>query len=182
VVIPWSDEQFQFTSKQNTLPATGSVRIGERAYDLSPPSFACLDYGRGIWPEETAWNWGAASGMQDGRTVGLNLGGRWTDGTGMTENALCIDGRLTKLHEDLSFEYDRGNLIKPWRVRASATDHVELTFTPEYERVSKGGNEAYFSEVHQVFGNYDGHITADDGRPIAIAALFGWIEDHTARW
>jgi hypothetical protein len=182
VVIPWSDEQFQFTSKQNTLPATGSVRIGERAYALRAPSFACLDYGRGVWPEETRWNWGAASGVQGRRVLGLNLGGGWTDGTGMTENALCIDGRLTKISEDLAFEYNRADVMRPWRIRSTVTDRIDLRFTPEYERVSKGGGEAYYSEIHQVFGNYDGRIVGDDGAPIELRALFGWIEDHVARW
>ena len=29
VVIPWHDEQFQYTSKQNTLPASGYVQLGD---------------------------------------------------------------------------------------------------------------------------------------------------------
>jgi len=183
VVIPWSAGQFQFTSKQNTLPAAGSIRWGDRRYELSGPNaFGCLDYGRGIWPHETLWNWGAASGAQDGHVVGLNLGGRWTDGTGMTENALCVDGRLTKLSEDLRFEYDRGNLMRPWRITSALTDRVDLRFDPQYERISKAENETYLSEVHQLFGTYRGRITPDGGSPIAIASLFGWIEDHAARW
>ena len=121
VVIPWSDEQFQFTSKQNTLPASGFVELGGERLEFAAPSFGCLDYGRGVWPEKTAWNWGAASGVQDGRLVGLNLGGTWTDGTGMTENAICIDGRLTKICEDLRFEYDRADRMKTWRVRTAET-------------------------------------------------------------
>lgn len=33
--------------------------------------------------------------------VGLvNLGGKWTDGTGMNENGFVIDGQLTKIHEE----------------------------------------------------------------------------------
>jgi hypothetical protein len=120
VVIPWSDVQFQFTSKQNTLPASGYVQLGDERLEFSAPAFGCLDYGRGVWPEHTIWNWGSASGIQGGRTVGLNLGGQWTDGTGMTENGICIDGRLTKLSEDLILEYDRAAMMKPWRVRTAA--------------------------------------------------------------
>lgn len=58
VVIPWTNAQFQFTSKQNTLPARGVVTIGDRRFELDAGAFACLDFGRGVWPEETLWNWG----------------------------------------------------------------------------------------------------------------------------
>lgn len=183
VVIPWSDEQFQFTSKQNTLPASGYVRLGDERLDLARPAFACLDYGRGVWPEYTVWNWGSASGVQGGHTVGLNLGGQWTDGTGMTENGTCVDGRLTKISEDLVFEYDREAMMKPWRVRTAVSDRIDLRFEPEFERVSESGRrDGYFTNAHQMFGCYSGRITPDFGNPIEIRELFGWIEEHEARW
>jgi hypothetical protein len=184
VVIPWSDVQFQFTSKQNTLPATGSVRMGDERWEFSAPSsYGCLDYGRGVWPEHTVWNWGAASGVQNGRVVGLNLGGQWTDGTGMTENGLCIDGRLTKISEDLIFEYDTAARMQPWRVRTAATDRIDLVFKPEFERVSESGRrDSYYTSAHQMFGCYTGRITPDEVGPIEVRDFFGWIEDHDARW
>jgi len=183
VVIPWSDVQFQYTSKQNTLPASGFVRLGDERLEFAPPAFGCLDYGRGLWPENTVWNWGSASGFQDGRTVGLNLGGKWTDGTGMTENGICLDGRLTKLSEDLVFEYDRAAMMKPWRVRTRATERIDLLFEPEFERVSESGRrDGYFSSAHQMFGCYSGRITPDGDAPLELRDLFGWIEEHEARW
>jgi Protein of unknown function (DUF2804) len=183
VVIPWTDTQFQFTSKQNTLPASGYVQLGDERYEFASPAFGCLDYGRGVWPEHTIWNWGSASGAQAGRTVGLNFGGQWTDGTGMTENGICVDGRLTKISEDLIFEYDRAAMMKPWRVRTAVTDRVDLRFDPEFERASESGRrDSYFTSAHQMFGTYSGRITPDDGEPIELSALFGWIEEHEARW
>jgi len=183
VVIPWSDIQFQFTSKQNTLPASGYIRLGDERLEFTEPSFGCLDYGRGVWPEHTVWNWGAASGVQGGRTVGLNLGGRWTDGTGMTENGICIDGRLTKISEDLDFDYDRTALMKAWRVRSMSTDRVDLVFEPEFERISEAGSrDGFFVSTHQMFGCYSGRVTPEEGVPVEVRDLFGWIEDHEARW
>lgn len=183
VVIPWSDVQFQFTSKQNTLPASGFVRLGDERLEFAQLAFGCLDYGRGVWPEHTVWNWGAASGVQGGRLVGLNLGGHWTDGTGMTENGICVDGRLTKISEDLVFEYDRAAMIKPWRVRTAVTDRLHLRFEPEFERVNEtGSRDSFFSNAHQVFGNYSGRITPDGSEPIELREMFGWIEEHEARW
>ena len=130
VVIPWTDVQFQYTSKQNTLPASGYVQLGDERLEFAQPAFGCLDYGRGVWPEHTVWNWGSASGLQGGHTIGLNLGGQWTDGTGMTENGICIDGRLTKIGEYLIFECDRVDMMKPWRVRSAASDRIDLRFAP----------------------------------------------------
>jgi hypothetical protein len=183
VVIPWSDVQFQYTSKQNTLPAAGFVQLGDEHLEFTAPSFGCLDYGRGVWPEHTVWNWGGASGEQSGHIVGLNLGGQWTDGTGMTENGVCVDGRLTKISEDLRFEYDKGHLMNPWRITTTATDRINLTFDPEFERASETGTrDSFFVSTHQMFGRYSGKITPDDGEPIVVADLFGWIEDHEAIW
>ena len=183
VVIPWNDLQTQFTSKQNTLPASGYIQLGDERFELAAPAFGCLDYGRGVWPLHTTWNWGAASGVQDGKTIGFNLGGLWTDGTGMTENGLCIDGRLTKIGEDLAIEYDRANWMKPWRVRTKKSAFIDLVFEPEFERAGQNGNrESWFTEVHQMFGCYSGRILPDDGPPIEVRDLFGWIEEHEARW
>ncbi|MEP7216810.1 MAG: DUF2804 domain-containing protein, partial [Anaerolineaceae bacterium] len=183
VVIPWNDLQTQFTSKQNTLPASGYIQLGDERFELAAPAFGCLDYGRGVWPLHTTWNWGAASGVQGGKTVGLNLGGKWTDGTGMTENGLCIDGRLTKIGEDLVIEYDRTAWMKPWRVRTAVTARVDLVFEPEFDRFTQNGSpETWFTSVHQMFGCYSGRIVPDDGPPIEIRDLFGWIEEHDARW
>ena len=183
VVIPWARDVFQFTSKQNTLPARGYVVLGDERLEFGDGAFGCLDYGRGVWPEHSIWNWGAASGVQGGRTVGLNLGGQWTDGTGMTENGICIDGRLTKISEDLVFEYDRSAWMRPWRVRTAVTDRIDLTFTPDFERASSSGRrDSWFTEAHQMFGTYAGRITPDDTGSIEVRDLFGWIEEHEARW
>jgi len=183
VVIPWSNVQFQYTSKQNTLPASGYVQLGNERLEFASPSFGCLDYGRGVWPEYTVWNWGSASVVQDGRTIGLNLGGQWTDGTGMTENGICIDDRLTKISEDLVFEYNRSARMEPWRVRTAVSDRIDLRFVPEFERVSESGKrDSFFANAHQMFGCYSGRITPDGGAPMELRDVFGWIEDHEARW
>ncbi len=183
VVIPWSDIQFQYTSKQNTLPASGFVLLGNERLEFSAPAFGCLDYGRGVWPEHTVWNWGSASGVQGGRTVGLNLGGQWTDGTGMTENGICVDGRLTKISENLAFNYDRKAMMKPWRVCTAVTDRIDLVFEPEFERASESGRrDSFFTNAHQMFGCYSGRITPDGGNAVEVRDLFGWIEEHEARW
>ena len=182
VVIPWSADRFHFTSKQNCLPAAGAVRLGGETFEFGGDAFACLDYGRGVWRYGTSWNWGSLSGRQGGRTIGLNLGGAWTDGTGMTENAILIDGHISKVAADLQFLYDRSDFMKPWRVRTEPPGQIDLRFEPFFERVAATNLLLLRSNVHQMFGRYSGSVIPDGGVPVEIEGLLGWVEQHEARW
>jgi len=184
VVIPWSEKRFQFTSKQNTLPTSGMVQWGEKKIEFdSETAFACLDFGRGIWPFSSFWNWSSFSTrLTDGRTLGVNLGAGWTDGTGMNENGICINGHLIKLSEDIIFEYSTQNFMSPWYLTTTKTERVDLVFTPFFERVAKTNALIICSEVHQMIGRFNGRIKTDSGEIIEISDSIGWAEDHHARW
>lgn len=184
VVIPWSEERFQFTSKHNTRPAVGRVILDgvEHRFDAENEGFGCLDYGRGLWPYRTVWNWAAASGRVGERVVGLQFGGKWTDGTGFTENALCIDGRLTKIGEDLEFTYDVSDYRRPWSIRAPRSGLVDLRFEPAYEKVLDIQLGAGAAKAHVCFGHFTGRVMTESGDAIELARLFGWAEEMRARW
>jgi len=185
VVIPWSDRRFQFTSKQNSRPASGTVGVGDRHWRLGGDerTFGVQDLGRGIWPYANQWNWAAASGVAvDGRTVGLQFGGKWTIGTGYTENALCIDGRLTKLHDELEWSYDWDEPMAPWRVRTPGSDQVDVTLTPFHDRYDVTDLKLLKMEVHQCFGTWSGHVCGDDGRPVELRGIDGFAEEARNRW
>ena len=183
VVIPWSERRFQYTVKDNTLPAEGWVRIDGREHRFEPgEAWAVLDHGRGRWPYSTTWNWGSGSGTTDGRTVGLQLGGKWTEGTGMTENALCIDGRLHKVGEELRWEYDRADWTAPWHVTAPATGRLDLTLRPSFERKARTEVVAISTEVHQCFGVWEGEIVTDDGERLRVDGVRGFAEEARMRW
>jgi hypothetical protein len=184
VVIPWSARRYQCTTKDVGRPARGTIRWGERTWDLrgDGDAWGCLDYGRGRWPYRIRWNWGAAAGLVGGRRIGLQLGGKWTDGTGMTENALVVDCRLSKLSEELVWEYDTSDWLAPWRIRTPQSDRVDVTFTPVHDKVSRLQAGIAASTVDQCFGTYAGRIVPDDGVPIEVDGLFGWAEEATWRW
>ncbi|WP_022889334.1 DUF2804 domain-containing protein [Agromyces italicus] len=182
VVVPWSSRRFQYTVKDVARPATGWLEVGDRPVErIELPegeSWAVLDHGRGRWPYKMIWNWGAASGVVDGRTIGLQLGGRWTDGTGSTENAVVVDGRLHKISEELDWEYDESDWLAPWRIHG---EHAELRFEPFWDRVSATELVVFGSHGHQCFGHYSGWVDAD-GERIEVTGLLGWAEDVRNRW
>lgn len=183
VVVPMDHRHFQYTSKHVALPVAGRVRIGRREIPFEGlEAFATLDFGRGVWPRRTTWNWGAASGYVNDANFGINLGGKWTDNTGATENALSINGRLVKIHEDLEWTYDAGDFKKPWRVRAPLSGDVDLLFEPVVERVASANALLVRSKVHQLFGIWSGRVRDEQGRTIEIPYLFGWAEEHRAVW
>jgi hypothetical protein len=180
VVVPWSEARFQFTSKHQARPARGELRLGGESHAFGEDAFGCLDFGRGVWPYETTWNWASASGRQDAGTLGLNLGGQWTDGTGSTENGVVLDGRLSKIAEDVRFDYDARDFMRPWTIRSSS-GAVDLAFTPFHERVERIQLGVASSAVHQCFGHFDGAV-GHAGERVEVRHLLGWAEEHRARW
>lgn len=185
VVIPWSSRRFQYTSKHTARPAAGTVTVGTRTWSLGPASgaFGLLDLGRGIWPYSTRWNWAAAAGPAgDGTVVGLQFGGKWTEGTGFTENALCIGGRLTKIGEELEWAYSWEEPMRPWRVRTTGSDRVDVTLTPAYDRHERTNLGVVAMEVHQCFGTWSGRVVGDDGVARDIRHIRGFAEEARNRW
>jgi hypothetical protein len=179
VVVPWDERTFQYTVKDVGRPATGRLQVDGVTRDVPPGSRAVLDHGRGYWPRELAWNWGFGAGAADGREVALQLGGRWTDGTGSTENAVLVDGRLHKLREELTWSWTPGAWTDPWRVRGASAD---LTFTPFHDRVSLTDLRVIRSSTHQCFGHWSGWVALDDGSRLTVDGLLGSAEDVEQRW
>lgn len=176
VVVPWSGRRFQYTVKDLGRPVHGTLRIGDVEHRVdAADSFAVLDHGRGRWPYRITWNW--AAGCAPGRA--LQLGGRWTDGTGSTENALFVDGRLHKIGQDLAWEYDRGDWSAPWRIHG---DRVDVRFTPFHVKASGTNLGVVASSTHQCFGHFEGWASTDDGTRVDLTDLTGWAEEARQRW
>ncbi len=64
------------------------------------------------------------------------------------------------------------------------TDRVNLTFHPIYERIAETNFLLIASKVHQLFGYFEGYIIrlGVNEEKIQISKLFGWSEEHYARW
>ena len=180
VVVPWSTKRFQYTVKDVARPATGTIRIDGIRVDIpAGSSWATLDHGRGRWPYSMHWNWAAGSGTSGGRVIGVQLGSKWTDGTGSTENALLVDGRLSKISEELTWEYDTANWLAPWRITG---DSADLTFTPFYDKSSATDLKIFSSFGHQCFGEFSGWMLDETRERVAFDGITGWAEDVRNRW
>ncbi|MFZ2510467.1 MAG: DUF2804 domain-containing protein [Gordonia sp. (in: high G+C Gram-positive bacteria)] len=179
VVVPWSDTRFQCTVKDVALPAAGSVTIGDAVHSLpAGQSWAVLDHGRGRWPYDVTWNWGAGSGRSNGRVIGLQVGGRWTAGTGMTENGIVIDGRLHKIGAELSWRYATDDFLAPWRISGGG---LEAKLTPFHDKVSRTNLGVLSGATDQCFGTWSGSFDTGMQR-IEFSGLTGFAEHVHNRW
>ncbi|MGH1564084.1 DUF2804 domain-containing protein [Mumia sp. DW29H23] len=175
VVVPWSARRFQYTVKDLARPVTGTLSLDGTAYPITD-AYAVLDHGRGVWPYRMTWNWGAGSGP-GGNAV--QLGGRWTDGTGATENAIVVDGTVHKIGATLHWAYDTADATAPWRVTG---DGVDATFHPEHVRVARTELVVLGNATHQAFGTWSGTARGDDGTTLTLDGLVGWAEEARNRW
>lgn len=175
VVVPWSSRRFQYTVKDLGRPVRGTLELHGRTHDVGPGAFAVLDHGRGKWPYAVTWNW--AAGAAPGRAI--QLGGKWTDGTGVTENAVFVAGRLNKIGEDLRWAYDRSDWLRPWRISG---ERVDAEFHPFHEKAGRTNLGIVANETHQCFGHFTGWATAGDGERISLDGLTGWAEEARNRW
>lgn len=185
VVVPWSRRRFQFTSKHNTRPATGTVRVGDREWvlDESHDAWGVQDLGRGVWKYSNRWNWASASGhCADGHVVGLQFGGKWTVGTGSTENGVVVDGRMSKISSELEWTYDWDHPMRPWRVRTVDSDRVDVTLTPSFDRYDVTDLKVLRMEVHQCFGTWSGRVVDDLGTEHHLHGIRGFAEEARNRW
>lgn len=179
VVVPFGTGRYQYTVKDVAIPLHGSLVVDGERLDVGEDAWAVLDHGRGRWPYARTWNWAAGSGMVDGVRTGLQLGGRWTVGSGSTENALVLDGVVHKISEEVVWDYDRDDWMRPWRVRG---ERVDVTFTPFHARRAVTNLVVLAGDTTQCFGTWEGWVTTTDGERVRVDGLVGWAEEAKNRW
>lgn len=184
VVIPWDDTTFNYTSKHWARPAVGHLSVGDRRWEIggaAGDAWGVLDVGRGRWPHDIRWNWGGGSGRSGDDVIGLQIGGMWTEGSGFTENGLIVNGRLHKLGDELTWDYDWDEPMAPWTV-TDPGGRLQATLTPRHDKHTDIGAGDLGSHTHQVFGTWAGELTTDEGRRIAFSGLQGFAEEARQRW
>jgi hypothetical protein len=182
IIIPIGKKRFYDNTKINCLPAQGFIKYGDQLENLQPDAcVGSLDWGRGVWEYKSYWNWASASGfLRDERTIGLNLGQGFGDLSKATENAVILNGKIHKLGT-VRFTYKSGDYMQPWHFSDDDV-RLDLIFTPFKDRTAQTNLGIIFSEVHQMFGRYNGRVILDDGTLLEIRNLIGFAEEHHARW
>lgn len=180
VVVPWSKRRFQYTVKDVARPASGTVTVRGVVSEVpAGESWAVLDHGRGRWPHDVRWNWGAGSGrLADGRVIGIQVGGQWTDGTGSTENAVLLGTRLHKISAQLVWHYDTADYLRPWRISGGG---FEAEFVPFHDKRSRTNLGLLSSSTDQCFGHWSGTFDAGE-ETVRFDGVLGWAEDVHNRW
>ncbi len=169
-----------FTQKTAALPCVGYVTWQGARRDLAEMnSLASVDWTAGYMRGETFWNWASLSAtLADGRRLGMNLAAGVNE-TGFTENALWLDGQLIKV-DMVDFQFSRYETRSTWHIR-SADGLIDLQFTPVGQRKEKQNAFIIASNFTQHFGLFQGRICLAN-EVIEIADMWGFAEDHYARW
>src|SRR5690554_2580410 len=180
LVCPAGYNGWVFTRKSAGLAVEGEVRWGNRVWRCDESTRGSIDWSCGFMRRETAWNWASLAGqLQDGRSLGLNLAAGVNE-TGMTENALWLEGKCHKLGA-AQFHFDRYQSGGNWHVTTDDS-RVDLHFEPAAARKEKLNAGILASNFRQYVGTFNGTITDESGNKVVVQNMKGLVEDHFARW
>ena len=182
VVVPWSPRLFQYTVKDVARPAVGRLWVDGVEHPVpAGGSWAVLDHGRGRWPYSMHWNWGAGSGMVDGHVVGVQVGGRWTFGTGLDRER---PGRRRAGAQGergaAPGSTTRADWLAPWRVHGRARrPHLHAVLGPRLLDQPRRARPAG-RPVLRPLDRLDESTTT--GERVRVDGILGWAEDVQNRW
>ncbi len=182
IVSPISQNRPLYTHKSAT-PVEGKILIGDREIRLHPEKdVGLMDVQKTYYPYHTFWNWATFAGHDaSGRFLAMNACENIIkDDAVFNENCTWVDGEITLIGA-VRFEFDRLDLMKPWRITAP-DGGLDMTFTPEGERRGKVNAGFIMSDFHQPFGKFRGTMAGPGGSVIEVDGPFGLCEWHLARF
>lgn len=183
IATPFNEgkELFFYNMKHNCMRVTGNMILGSDVYDFTPDkTFAVRDWGRGLWPHNTHWYWGSASGNLKGKDFGFNLGYGFGNLSAATENMIFYKGKAHKF-DQIVFKIPTDSYLNQWTIESN-DERFMMTFNPVLDRNTAAFEDGYGTEQHQVFGKYSGKAVLDDGSIIKVNNFFGFAEDVVFQW
>jgi hypothetical protein len=164
-----------YVRKTGAVPMKGTIDCEFGRFDIEN----CLghtDYSAGYMRPETWWNWAFVSGSVDGKRFGLNVSCGVNE-TSYSENCAWVDGKLSFLPQT-RFEFDAADPMKDWRIHSDSFDLRFMSRGVHKEHVNAGLLATRFS---QMYGTFRGKVQLGP-RSYEISDLYGFAEDHYARW
>ena len=154
---------------------------GSRTYSLDG-GFGGYDYTKGLLPRTTSWRWAYGTGrLDDGSVLGFNIVDGFSGvGERSRENVVWIDGRPTALDARTRFEFDRGDVMRPWRI-STADGAVRLRFDPVATHDEYIDVRLLRSLFIQPVGHFTGEIDVA-GRTYVLDRMPGVAEDNDVLW
>lgn len=188
IATPFKEDEkaFYYNQKIIGMRVSGLVSFNNHSYEfIKNNSFGLLDWGRGVWPHNVTWYWGACQTIINEGIFGFNLGYGFGDTSSATENMLFYNGIAHKL-EDIKFIIPKNMLnqyeyLKPWTI-SSSDQRLEMDFIPILDRNVFLSALVISTDQNQVFGKYNGRAILDDGTNIELKDVLGFAERVQNKW
>lgn len=86
---------------------------------------------------------------------------------------------MSKISEELVWDYDPEHFMHPWHVHGATAD---LVFTPFYDKRSRTNALVIESRTDQLFGVWSGWALDDSGTRVHVDGIEGFAEEVLNRW
>ncbi|MDR0854926.1 MAG: DUF2804 domain-containing protein [Christensenellaceae bacterium] len=178
---------FYFNQKINCMKVKGTVVWGDRVIEFKPEeTLATLDWGRGVWTYENIWLWSSFNTyLEDGSTLGWNLGYGFGDTRAATENILFYNGVAHKLDEVFFDSPYLPNGKDDFETPFDATSNdgrFEVHFEPVFDSSQPLNIGVVAFAGHSIFGKFSGKVVLDDGTVVEFKDRMGFWEKFHNKW
>lgn len=187
IATPFQEDPlaFYYNQKINCMPAQGYIRFGDDVIVFQPDTtFGVFDWGRGVWPKNSTWYWGSASGTLSNHFFGFNIGYGFGDSTYATENMLFFDHKahkISRVNFNIPSDGEKESFMEPWYF-TSDDDRFKMVFHPIVDRTDHKSFGWIRTDQHQIFGRFTGRSVLDDGTIVNIKDFLGFAEKVSNKW
>ena len=181
------DTKYFMTTKQLCMPCEGKFVFGDIEYEFSKDTAFCsLDWGRVNTVHKMVWYWGNGSQYitdANGEKHLLGFEITWAIGneSNATETCIFYDGKVHKIGAVDVEKFPKDRFLEEWKF-ISEDGRFNMTMTPTLDNHSDVDFKIGRMNCHQIFGNWHGDVTLDDGTKLEIKDLFTFCEYVEKSW
>ena len=179
--VPFDEKPtaFYYNHKISCMTAKGKAVVNGVEYQFDEDAWGLLDWGRGVWPFHNEWYWSSATGRLNGEIFGFNLGCGFGNTSNATENCIFYKRGIQKIG---TVKIETGDdYMDPWHLYETK-GRLDLTLTPIYDRETKTKLLWVNNNTHQMFGEFTGTFTQEDGKKVTVNNIIGFAEHAVNNW